>query len=174
LATALSDLPIVTSGLEFVERALTLVSPDTIEAEWLQARLIFPRRTDYGHSQEAFHHALSIARQQQAQSVEMKALVAAGCVDYHYSNHAQSLERNLQAIALAQFVNLPVEESHARYDLNHVLYAMGNLEEATLHTEAMLAAAKRTRAHIWHARTTGCQCDLKQRQKGLADRQDLY
>ena len=40
--------------------------------------------------------------------------------------------------------------------------------------EAMLAAAERTRAHIWHDRAMGCQCDLKQRQRGLADRQDLY
>jgi len=152
LATALSDLPIVTIGLEFVERALTLVAPDTIEAGWLQARLIFPFRTDYGRSQEAFHHALSIARQQQNKSLEMKALVAAGCVDYHYSNNEQSLESNLQAIAIAQFVDLPNEESHARYDLNHVLYAMGNSEEATVHAEAMLAAAERSRSRIWHDR----------------------
>lgn len=152
LATALSDLPIVTSGLEFVERALALVPPDTIEAGRLQARLIFPFRTDYGRSQEAFHNSLSIAREQQDKLLEMKALVAAACVDYHYSNNAQSLERNLQAIALAQFVDLPNEESHARYDLNHVLFAVGNLEEATLHAEAMLAAAERTRSRIWHDR----------------------
>jgi len=152
VTTALSDLPVVVGGLEFVERALTLVPPDSHDAGRLQARRILPLRADYDRAQDAFHHALSIARQQQDKALEMQALVAAACVDYHHCRHVQSLEWNQQAIDLAQLVDLPIEESHSRYDLHHVHYAMGNLEEATHHAEAMLASAERSRAHIWHGR----------------------
>ncbi|MFQ6030079.1 MAG: tetratricopeptide repeat protein, partial [Dehalococcoidia bacterium] len=147
-----SELPLST-GFELIERALTLVPSDSHEAGRLQARRIMPLRPDYDRAQEAFHHALSIARQQQDKALEMQALVAAACVDYHHCRHVQSLERNQQAIDLAQLVDLPIEEAHARYDLEHVLYAMGNLEEATRHAEAMLAAAERAHTRVWHCRS---------------------
>ncbi len=57
------------------------------------------------------------------------------------------------AIDLARLVDLPIEEAHARYDLEHVLYAMGNLEEATGHANAMLAPAERTHTRVWHCRS---------------------
>ena len=48
--------------------------------------------------------------------------------------------------------DLPIEESHARYDLLHVLYAMGDLERAARHAGAMLAPAELTSARVWRGR----------------------
>jgi len=139
-------------GRKLIETALTLVSSDSQDAGRLQALHISTLRADYDKSQEAFNHALSIARQQQDKVLEMQALVAAACVDLTSSHFERSLERNQQALELAQLVDLPIEETHAHYDMQHVLYAMGDLEEATRHAEAMLAPAERTRMRIWHDR----------------------
>ena len=68
------------------------------------------------------------------------------------SHFERSLERNQQALELAQLVDLPIAETHAHYDLQHVLYAMGDLEQATRHAEAMLAPSERTRTRIWQDR----------------------
>ena len=66
--------------------------------------------------------------------------------------NAQSLERNKQAMVLAQLVDLPMQEAHARYDLHNALHTMGNLEEAAIHAEACLAPAERTRILTWQVR----------------------
>ena len=142
----------LSSGRELVQRALMLVPPDSHDAGRLQARNIAPLRYDYDKAQEAFHHALSVARQQRDKSLEMHALVAAACAAHHNGHHAQSVERNRQAIDLFHLVDLPNEEAHARMDLQHALYAMGDLEESTRHAEAMMAPAERTRTNIWQVR----------------------
>ena len=139
-------------GRKLIETALTLVSPDSQDAGRLHARHISTLRAEYDKSQEAFHHAFSIARQQQDKVLEMQALVAAACVDLTSSHFQLSLERNQQALELAQLVDLPIEEAHAHFDLQHVLYAMGDLEGATRHAEAMLEPAERTRTRIWRDR----------------------
>ena len=56
MTTALSSLPLAT-GRELIERALTLVPPDSHDAGRLQALRILPLRPDYDRGQEAFHHA---------------------------------------------------------------------------------------------------------------------
>ena len=137
---------------ELIERALKLAPPDSTDAGKLQARYIFSLRFDYDRAQDAFHQARSIALQQQDKALEMQALVAAACVDFTGGHFLQSLERNRQAVHLAQLVDLPIEESHAHYDLEHVLYATGDLEAATRHAEAMLAPAERTHTILWHTR----------------------
>jgi ATP/maltotriose-dependent transcriptional regulator MalT len=151
VTAALFDLPPM-NGRELFARALALVPPDSHDAGKLQARQITALRGDYDRAQDAIDQALSIARRQHDRALELKALVSAGCVDYHHCRHAQSLEWNLQAVDLAQLVDLPIEESHARYDLQHVHHAMGDLQEAARQAEAMLAPAGRTRTLIWHSR----------------------
>lgn len=152
VTVALSDLPVVAVGVEFIERALALVPPDSHDAGKLKARLIIALRPDYDRSDQTFRDTLSIAREHQDKSLEMQALVAGACVDFHHGRNEQSLERNLQAIDLAEMVDLPNEESHARFDLYHILYAMGDLEGATHHAEAMVATAERTQTRIWRGR----------------------
>ena len=139
-------------GGALCERALTLVPPDSLYAGRLQASRIIPLSAQYDKSQEAFDQALSIARQQKDTALEMQALVSAACVDHHNCRNVQSLERNQQAIALAPQVDLPIEETHARLDLYHALYATGDLEEATRQAEIMMASAERTRVLLWLVR----------------------
>ena len=86
VTTALSALgtgSIPNAGRKFIETALTLVSSDSQDAGRLQALHILTLRgaADYDKSQEAFYHALSIARQRQDKVLEMQALVAVACVD---------------------------------------------------------------------------------------------
>ena len=152
VTTALSVSIPLSLGIELIGRALKLVPPDSYDAGRLLANLILPIGTDYEKAQEAFHQALSIAHQQQDKSLEMQALVAAACVDHHSCRNARSLERNLQAIDLATQVDRPFDEAHARYDLEHASYALGDLEEAARQAEAMLAPAERARILIWRVR----------------------
>jgi len=79
-------------------------------------------------------------------------LVAGACVDFTDSQFKQSLDRNLRAIELAGRAEEPLEESHARYDLMHVQLAMGELEAASLHAEAMFEPAERAGVRMWQAR----------------------
>ena len=54
----------------------------------------------------------------------MRTLVSGACVDFSHSRFKQSLDRNLRAIELAGQAEQAAEESHARYDLMHVQWAM--------------------------------------------------
>jgi predicted ATPase len=141
-----------TSGHDLVKRALTLVPPDSHDAGRLQARHIIMLRADVDGAQSAFRHALSIAHQQYDQELEMQALVNIACVDHHNCRNALSLERNRQAIELAKLVDLPAQEAHARFDLHNALHTTGELEEAAIHAEAILAPAERTRILTWQVR----------------------
>ena len=151
VSVALADIR-AANVREMIERALTLVPPDSHDAGKLQARQILANRADYERAQGAFHHAFSIARQHQDQRLEMQALVASACVDFHHGHNEQSLERNLRAIELSHLVDMPYEEAHAHYDLSHVLYAKGDSDQATRHAETMVASAERTRIRIWRRR----------------------
>ena len=82
----------------------------------------------------------------------MQALVASACVDFHHGHNEQSLERNLRVIELSHLVDMPYEETHAHYDLFHVLYAMGDSDQAASHAETMVASAERTRIRMWRSR----------------------
>ncbi len=131
-------------GREVIEKALELVPPNSHDAGRLQSKYITQLRAEYEEAQEAFQSALSIAQQEKDLNLEMKTLVAAACVDFTNCRFPQSLERNLRAIELAGRVEQPSEEVHARYDLVHVLYAMGDPEEASLHADAISEPAARS------------------------------
>jgi hypothetical protein len=117
-------------GGELIAKALDLVLPDSHDAGRLLSRYIMPLRADYDRAQETFHRALAIARQRQDLDLEMKTLVAGACVNFDQCRFQESLDQNLRAIQLAERIDHPVSEAHARYDLMHVLYAMGDLEGA--------------------------------------------
>ena len=81
----------------------------------------------------------------------MKTLVSAACIDFSYRKYPESLERNYRALELSKVVNQLVAESHLRYDLMHVNYGLGNLDEAALHAEAMVEVSKRSGQRRWQA-----------------------
>jgi DNA-binding CsgD family transcriptional regulator len=136
-------------GGELIAKALELVPADSHDAGRLLSRYIMPLRADYERAQETFHRALFIARQQQDLDLEMITLVAGACVNFVQCHFQESLDQNLRAIELADRVDHPVSEAHARYDLMHVLYAMGDLEGAASHATAMLRPAERSGIRAW-------------------------
>jgi ATP/maltotriose-dependent transcriptional regulator MalT len=136
-------------GGELIAKVLELVPPDSHDAGRLLSRCIMPLRADYERAQEAFHRALSIAQQEQDLDLEMITLVAGACVNFVQCHFQESLYQNLRAIELADRVDHPVPEAHARYDLMHVLYAMGDLESAASHATAMLSPAERSGIRAW-------------------------
>jgi len=142
VSIAAYHLPINTDS-ELIAKALELVEPGSHDAGLLQARYITPQRADYESAHDAFHSAMAIAQHEQDPALEMRTLVAAACVDFTNCRFEQSLARNLRAIELAEGVDQPEEESHARYDLMHVLYIMGDLEEATKHAAEISGLADR-------------------------------
>jgi tetratricopeptide (TPR) repeat protein len=139
-------------GKEIIETALGLVSPDSHDAGRLQCRYILPLRADYDKAQEAFQRALAVAQQQEDPALEMRTLVAGACVEFTSSNFERSLEWNLRAIRLAERVDQPYDECHANYDLMHVLYAMGDIEGAARHADALSEPAERSGIRLWQAR----------------------
>tara|TARA_B000000460_G_scaffold103764_1_gene72656 strand:- start:219 stop:4145 length:3927 start_codon:yes stop_codon:yes gene_type:complete len=138
-------------GYELISEALELVPPDSYEAGKLFARAVMPLRNEYEQAQHAIEQAIAIARREDDVELEMKTLVSAACIDFSYRKYPESLERNYRALELSKVVNQLVAESHLRYDLMHVNYGLGNLDEAALHAEAMVEVSKRSGQRRWQA-----------------------
>ncbi|MFQ6029655.1 MAG: helix-turn-helix transcriptional regulator, partial [Dehalococcoidia bacterium] len=136
---------------ELIAQALELVSPDTHEYGFLLSRYIMPTRGDYGKAQDAFHHAVAIAQRDGDIVLQMEALVSMACVDFNHSKFEVSLERNREAVRLAEMVDRPAAEAHSHYDLMHVLYGMGELAAAARHANAALVSAERSGVRTWMA-----------------------
>jgi DNA-binding CsgD family transcriptional regulator len=136
-------------GFGFIEKALELALPNSHDSGRLMSRSVRGLRANYARAQEAVHGALAIAQRYQDLDLEMETLVVGACLDFTYGRFEESLDRNRRAISLSGSVEQPVDESHARYDLMHVLYAKGHLEEAARQASAMLEPAKRTGTTAW-------------------------
>ena len=132
-----------------IEKALEITPPDSHDAGRLMSRQARGLRADYEGAQWAVHGALAIAQQQQDLGLEMHTLMIGACLDFTYCRFEESLDRNRRAISLAGSGEQPGTESHARYDLVHVLYALGNLEEAAGHASAMVESAERSGSRTW-------------------------
>ena len=130
---------------------LDLVPQDSYDAGKLFARAVMPLRNQYEQAQNAIEQAITIARRENDIDLEMKTLVSAACIDFSYRKYPESLERNYRALELSKTVIQPVAESHCRYDLMHVKYGLGDLEEAEIHAEAMVEVARRSGHRRWQA-----------------------
>tara|TARA_B100000809_G_scaffold263701_1_gene317609 strand:- start:914 stop:3091 length:2178 start_codon:yes stop_codon:yes gene_type:complete len=138
-------------GYELISEALELVPQNSYEAGKLFARAVMPLRNEYQQAQHAIEQAIAIARRENDVDLEMKTLVSAACIDFSYRKYPESLERNYKALELSKIVSQPVAESHCRYDLMHVKYGLGDLEEAEVHADAMVEAARRSGHRRWQA-----------------------
>ena len=139
----------INTGIELIQQAVELVPPDSHDAGKLLSRSITPLRSKYDRVQNAVQGALEIARLHQDLELEMHALVSSACVDYSHCRFSQSLDHYMQVIQLAERVDQTFDESHARFDLSHVFAALGDLEEAARHAEAMLEVADRSGNLQW-------------------------
>jgi predicted ATPase/class 3 adenylate cyclase/DNA-binding CsgD family transcriptional regulator len=131
-----------------IARALELVAPDSHEA----GRLLSHSLTVVGLSAQqpdeytrAYDRALAIAQRHGARVLEMQTLVNAGCLDGSHLRLHACIEKNLRAIALAEFLDQPFVETHAYLESALAFYSLGELDQATRHANAALAAARRSR-----------------------------
>ena len=136
-------------GFGFIDKALELATPGSHDAGRLMSRSVRGLRANYEKAQEAINGALVIAQEHHDSILEMETLMVGACVDFTYCRFEESLDRNRRAVSLAEQVERPSVESHARYDLVHVLYAMGDSEEAAQHASALMESAERSGSRQW-------------------------
>ena len=129
-------------------RALELVAPDSHEA----GRLLSHSLTVLGLSAQqpdeytrAYDRALAIAQRHGDRVLEMQTLVNAGCLDGSYLRLHACIEKNLRAVALAEFLDQPFVEMHAYSESALAFYSLGELDKATRHANAALTVARRSR-----------------------------
>ncbi len=129
-------------------RALELVAPDSHEA----GRLLSHSLTVVGLSAQqpdeyirAYERALAIAQRYGDRALEMQTLVNAGCLDCSHLRLHASIEKNLRAVALAEFLDQPFVETHAHSEPALAFYSLGELDKAMHHANAALASARRSR-----------------------------
>ena len=131
-----------------ITRALELVPPNSHEAGRLLSHSLtvlgcLPRQPeDYTR---VYSQALSIARTYGDRVLEMQTLVNAGCLDGSNLRLHECMDKHLQAIELAAFIDQPFVETHARIELVSGFWSLGKLDKARRHTEAACASAKRSR-----------------------------
>ena len=158
IAVASYPLPPVASRApganRIISRGLALVRPDSLgegRLLMLQGYYLGNITLDYDSAHEAFSRALTIARREGDESLEMRTLVAAGHVYAYHFHYQESLDHDLRAIDLARRVDLPEEEIHARWEVASVLHHMGDLEGARHQASAILAVVEQARHRIWTA-----------------------
>ena len=144
------------AGGDIINKALKLVSPDSHEAGVLLSRNIMLLRWDHERASNAFHRAMAITERYNNLEAQLDSLSGMACVDMSYYRFADSLERNRRAIGLASSVDQPAPESHAWYDLMHVLFSIGDLEGATSSATSMLKSAQRSGIRRWQASAMEC------------------
>ena len=152
-AVAVAEYPVLfTSGVSnatrFVEAALTLVAPDSHEAGRLLSRYGLLRNLETGDfemAQEPFSRALTIARREGDEVLEMRTLANAADANWHQLRGQDVLENCQRVIELARRANDPYTEMWPRFMAGHELIGQGDLVMANEHATAMLAQAERLR-----------------------------
>ena len=103
----------------------------------------------YDGAQEAFSRALTIARREGDEALEMRALAEAADLAYTHLRQEESLQRSLSAIELARRIDDPRSEVAARFFAVGANYTQGNLEEASRHATEVLLVAEKLRERNW-------------------------
>jgi DNA-binding CsgD family transcriptional regulator/tetratricopeptide (TPR) repeat protein len=138
--------------VERIERALTLVPPDSVIAGCLlpaYAMELGRFKNDYAKAQEAFERALAIARRESDVNLEMRTLAAWADVDYFHLHLAESLEKSLRVIELARHADDPPLEVNGHQHALQTLIHLGDIKNAAEHANAALALAERLQARHW-------------------------
>ncbi len=127
-------------------RALALVSPESIEAGWLQAlrgRDLGVRFGDYDGAQVAFDRAIAIAERHGDARLRLRILTSASGVDSFFRRIESAISTALDAIDLLQSIESPWDESFARMNLTFSLTVDGRSTEAKMNGEVALKAAEK-------------------------------
>ncbi|MCZ6866989.1 MAG: hypothetical protein O7E55_06635, partial [Chloroflexi bacterium] len=156
----------VRTGLtQIVAKALTLVSPGSLEEGWLLSRYgmeLGRVEGDYEASQKAFDQALAIAHDMGDATLEMNTLASSADVDYFQLRPDATLSKSLKVIELALHGTETNAEVSARLSATRVLYLTGRCEEAQEQATALLSLGERLGDRYWlgsalqHASNLAC------------------
>ena len=155
LAVAVAESPVSINNTEtgdLIERALAMVAPDSHEAGRLLSRyggVLGRTEGHYDGAQETFSRALTIARREDDENLEMRTLAEAAGLAYTHLRHEETLQRSLSAIELAQRIDDPRSEVAARFYAVGANYTQGNLDEAVRHATEVLPVAEKLRDRSW-------------------------
>ena len=158
IAVAIAEYPIFSSpgrstGLaDLIHQALTLVPRESIEAGRLLCRdglAVGHEEGQYTDAQQAFAQAVEIARRKDDLVLEVSTMANAASVDLFQNQFEEALRNSGIAIELGGLVDDLQAEVTARYVAINSLLAIGGLERAKTHAEAMLIAAEKLRDRYW-------------------------
>ena len=135
---------------QLVAKALSLVSPDSLEAGRLLSRygwFLSTGEGNYQQAKEALDQALAISQRENDTGLEMRTLTIATRVEGINRHHEQALKYGLRAIELAALSNEIQTEMSARMYTSDALENVGDSEVARRHIEAALSLAEQLRDH---------------------------
>jgi len=137
-----------TAMATFYGRALELLDHDSITA----ARLLSSHGAELGRvdgdylgGQQAFDQALTIARNADDESLEVRILAASGNVDLFHLHLEESLEKAFKVIEVTQATHESRLEMNARLDAARVLTGQGDSEGARRQSTACLELVEKLR-----------------------------
>ncbi len=153
MAVAVAEYPLLfVAGLaratNMVERALSLVDPDSHEAGRLLSRnglLVNLETGNYDLAREFFDRALAIAERENDRILEMRTLAASADADWYQIHEEDTLAKSLRAIELAQLANDPHAEAWPRFLAAFVSIVKGHPSAAMSHAGEMLSLAESLR-----------------------------
>ncbi len=134
---------------ELLARALNLVpSGSHFEGRLLSryGNALNFEKGDFDGALDAFHKALTIARDVHDPALEMKTITNAACLDGEHLRIHESLEKSLRTVELARFVPNPQAELLARFWAATAHYSLGESSHAIAHAAAWLDLADRLKA----------------------------
>lgn len=151
-ALAVAEQPTPTFGVHRtgvgrrIERALTMVPPDSISAGRLlalQGRILGQESGDYAAAGNAFRRALAIAQKEDNPALELRTLANASFVDFFHCRWHECLEKTPRIIELAKSVDDPHGELISHLAGAFVELFTGNISGARWHvSEGMPLAEK--------------------------------
>jgi len=138
--------------IRLLDRILSLVPPESIEAGVLHARYGFVlgvEEGDHRRAQHAFERAMLIASQEKNSDLEMRTLTDAARVDSYNHWWGSSLEKSLRAVELAQRGGNTRLELAARYRAAWAFLTLGNPTQAMEQSKLALEIAEAVRDRYW-------------------------
>jgi DNA-binding SARP family transcriptional activator/tetratricopeptide (TPR) repeat protein len=139
-----------TAYLSLADRALAMVSPNSLEAGRLHSTLgWFTGLRNYESARSAFQRSYRIAHRLGDEALEARTLVSDAHVDFWHLRWQACLEKSLRAIELAAEADDYRTEMVARSFAMRMQTTIGESEEAAAHAVGMLEQAERFRERYW-------------------------
>jgi DNA-binding CsgD family transcriptional regulator len=151
LAVAEYPIPITpgyTGATRLIARALALIPLESHQAGRLLTRYgtaLGVEEVDYTRATEALQQAVTIARREQDNILELWALTYGAVVDAYHLQWSETLHKDRQAAQLARQIDEPLAEVWARYWAAHASHVLGDLPGAIHEAAVGLAVAERLR-----------------------------